>query len=97
MTIIEPNKQQGVSRLFWTTVLLLLVVTGWSIAVYNETVALQHTLRAREGRYKEVVAKNGELKNQRFAATDGRSLRAVAEGRGLTRVRTPVYLEARNL
>ncbi len=92
MTILEPNKHEHANRLLWGTTLLLLLVTGWSIAVYNETVLLHHKLRAEEEEYKAAITKNAELKNERYAQTDGGKLRDFAEARGLVKVRNPGHI-----
>lgn len=92
MTILEPNKYQGINRAFLGIVALLISVTVWSIAVYNETVLLHHELRAKEEMRKAAITKNAELKNERYAQTDGKKLREIAEARGLVKVRNPGYI-----
>jgi hypothetical protein len=96
MTILEPNKYQGVNRAFWTVMAILLLVTAWSILIYNHTVLLSHELRAKEQAYKAAAAKNIELKNERYAQTEGKVLQKIASSRGLVKVRTPGYINVHN-
>ncbi len=92
MTILEPNKHEQVNRVFWGTAALLILVTSWSIFIYNETVLLNHELHAKEQAHNAAIAKNTELKNTRYAQTDVRALRKIAEAHGLIKVRTPGYV-----
>lgn len=93
MTILEPNKHQGVNQLLWSSAVLLLMVTGWSIVVYNETVLLHHELGDKEAAYQAAMTKNAGLKNERYAQTEGKMLRGIAEARGLVKVRNPEYVK----
>ncbi len=95
MTILEPNKHEHVNRIFWGMVTLLLVVTGGSIFFYNETVQLHHALRGAEQAYASAMTKNAELKNDRFAMTDGKALKKIAESRGLIKVKNPEYIKVK--
>ena len=95
MTIIEPNKnRQRVNTLFWGSIGLLVAVALWSISVYNQTVNLNHDLRAAESREGELQTANAELKNKRYALSGTKQLLSVAVENGLVKVTHPDYLEA---
>ena len=65
MTFIQPNKKNIVFRLFLVLIIAGLVGgTFWLIALYNQTVNLNHEIAAAKAELDSVGAENTALNNQ---------------------------------
>lgn len=94
MTIIQPNRTNHLTNIvFAMSLLALLAVAVWSIALYNATVNVTHEISAKEREHNALLAKNAELKNAFYAVTDIKNLRRVAETSGLRPITNPEYVE----
>ena len=95
MTFIQPNKKSIVFRLF-----LILIITGltggtfWLIALYNQTVNLNHEIAAAKAELDSVGAENTALNNQIVTMLGNTGqLSAIATEGGLV-IAKPQYVTA---
>ena len=96
MTFIQPNKKNILFRLF--LVLLVVGLTGgtfWLIALYNQTVNLNHEISAAKAALDTVGAENTAINNKIVTMLgDADQLSAVATSDGIVVDTRPQYVTA---
>jgi cell division protein FtsB len=95
MTFIQPNKTSVAFRIFLVLVVAGLTVgTFWLIALYNQTVNLNHEIAAAKAELDSIGTENTALNNQIVTTLGNTSqLTAIATSDGLVAVK-PQYVTA---
>lgn len=63
-----------------------------AIALYNQTVNLEHGLQAERRTLENLHAANTELKNKFYQAIDMQNLQTIIKERGFIKITAPHYL-----
>lgn len=94
MTVIKPNKKNTIIRLvtgFGVVIVILLIL---NIAVYSQTVDMEHEISETEESISELRAENVDLKNDFHSVVAYENLTKLAEERGLIKDENPTWVFA---
>ena len=94
MTIIQPgNNKKSLTLAVMFLVILLGVLIGGDVFIYNTIVNLNHNIDLTGERINKMEVANAELKNKMYGLLDPRALETLAAANGLTKDKGPQYFQ----
>lgn len=97
MTIIQPHKNSGKSKILTLFLLLgVFAAAGQSILFYNQLVDLRHEVKQAQQDLSQAEVTNAELKNNLYGLTDNKNLQSLLNGQSLILDNNPQYVKMTN-
>lgn len=95
MTSIQPNKEKTLSvKIIALLGVTLLFGVIFLIALYNQTVNLEHEIKAARDEVQNIQAENAEYKDKIFNLLSAKNIESIAAERQLVKEKEPEYIQA---